>query len=161
MNTRSRYLVETFDKDGKLLPKDVGARCKAYEWLHAAEGTFMLHALAILYARWKIPEAAKEYLAEMEQNMSANVLNDFRWIEGALKEQRQKGSEFLVGTELSVADIMMGFSVEFILERKLGTKKGDWPETEAWLERMMGRSAYKRAVERSGYTLDSKGQFRT
>lgn len=121
----------------------------------------MLHALAILYARWKIPEAAREYLPEMEQGMAANVLNDFRWIEGALKEQKRKGSEFLVGSELSVADIMMGFSVEFILERKLGTERGGWPETEAWLGRMRGRSAYMRAVERNGYTLDSKGQFRT
>lgn len=121
----------------------------------------MLHALAILYTRWKIPEAAKPHLPEMEKNMSPNVQNDFRWIEGALKEQKAKGSGFLVGNGLSVADIMMVFSVEFIFERKLGMRKGEWPETEAWLGRMMGRDAYKRAVGRSGYTLDSGGLFRT
>lgn len=121
----------------------------------------MLHALAILYARWKIPDAAKEFLPEMEQGMSANVQNDFRWIEGALTEQKNQGNEFLVGKELSVADIMMQFSIEFILERKLGTEKGNWPETEAWLKRTMERSAYRKAVGRSGYTLDSKGKFRT
>lgn len=121
----------------------------------------MLHALAILYARWKIPEAAKPHLVEMEAGMSGNVQNDFNWIESALKEQKQIGNDFLVGDTLSVADIMMQFSIEFILERELGTERGRWPETEAWLKRTQERSAYKKAVERSGYTLDSKGQFKT
>ncbi|KAK5078796.1 hypothetical protein LTS08_004056 [Lithohypha guttulata] len=156
-----QYLLDTYDKDHKLLPSAVAERCKVYEWVHAAEGTFMLHALAILYARWKIPEGAKEYLPEMEKNMSANVQNDLKWIESALKEQKERGNEFLVGKTLTAADIMMGFSIEFIFTRKLGTQGGNWPETEAWLARMLERSAYKKAVEKSGYTLDSKGEFRT
>jgi len=121
----------------------------------------MLHALAILYARWKIPEGAKAHLSEMEEALSGNVVNDFKWIEGALKAQREQGREYLVGEGLSVADVMMQFSVEFILERGLGVKKGSWPETEAWLERTMVRDGFKIAVDKSGYTLDSKGQFRT
>lgn len=157
----SRYLIDTYDTHSKLLPKDIALRCQAYEWLHAAEGTFMLHGLAILYARWKIPEGAKEYIGEMEEGMSGNIRNDLNWIEGALKEQKQKGHDFLVGDGLTVADVMMGFSIEFIFTRKLGTGNGNWPETKAWLERVMARPGYKKAVEKSNYTLDSKGQFKT
>lgn len=158
---RSRYLLDTYDKKHSLLPSEMAERCKAYEWLHAAEGSFMLHALAILYARWKIPD--QSLLPEMEKNMSANVLNDMKWIEGALKEQKDKGNDYLVRKSLTVADIMMGFSIEFILTRKLGTgdHDGQWPETKAWLKRCMNRPAYKKAVERSGYTLESHGMFKT
>lgn len=129
--------------------------------MHAAEAAFALHGLAILYARWRIPEAAKEYLPEMEKGMSANIINDFKWIESALIEQKSKGHEYLVGDGLTIADIMVQFSVEFILTRKLGTEPGQWPETEAWLNRTMERPAYKKAVEKSGYTLDSQGKFKT
>lgn len=98
--------------------------------------------------------------------MSGNVQNDLKWLEGTLKEQREKGNDYLVGTGLTAADIMMQFSIEFILTRKLGTfgktiGDGAWPETEAWLKRTMERPAYKKAVERSGYTLESHGKFKT
>lgn len=163
--TRCRYLCATYDKSFKLLPKGIADRSKVYEWVHAAEGTFMLHGLAILYARWKIPEAAKQYLPEMEQAMSANVHNDLRWIESTLKDQRNKDKDFLVGDGMSVADIMMQFSVEFIFTRKLGLGMDDaekmYPETTAWLKRTMARQTYKNAVDKTGYTLDSKGQFKT
>lgn len=121
----------------------------------------MLHGLAILYARWKIPD--QSLLPEMEKNMSANIQNDFKWIESALKEQKEKGNEYLVGKGLTVADIMMGFSIEFILKRNLGIgdHDGQWSETKAWLKRCLDRPAYKKAVERSGYTLESYGKFKT
>lgn len=53
MDQLSRYLLEQYDTNSKLLPPKSNPvdRYKAYEWVHAAEGTFMLHALAILYAR--------------------------------------------------------------------------------------------------------------
>lgn len=154
-----RYLCETYDKSSKLLPSDAAPRAKAYEWLHAAEGTFMLHSLAIFYARWKIPRGGKEYVPELEKALSADIHNDLDWIESALKEQKSKGNEFLVGDGLTVADIMMQFSIEFIFKWKLGTRGGNWPETEAWLKRTMARPAFKKAVEKSGYTLDKKARI--
>lgn len=134
--------------------------------MHAAEGAFALHGLAILYARWKVPEAAQQYLPEIEEGMSGNLQNDLKWIEGALKEQRAKGNDYLVGKGLTAADIMVQFMVEFVFTRKLGTYgkeigDGAWPETEAWLKRTMDRPAYKKAVEKSGYTLESHGKFKT
>lgn len=158
------YLLERYD-DGKisLLPGDRQRRIKVREWLYAAEGTFMLHAMAILYARWKLPEqeeqeGRRELLAKMEEGLSVNVHNDFDWLEGALREN---GSGWLVGDGLTAADIVMQFSVQFIMERKLGVGgrgEGKWPEVEKWLARTEGTEAYKKAVERTGYTLD--GDFK-
>lgn len=153
--------METYDKTNSFLPADIAERCKVYEWLHAAEGTFAVHTMAILYTRWKVPEAAQEYLPEIEKGMSGNVHNDLNWIEGALKEQKQKGNDFLVGKGLTIADIMIQFTIDFIFTRKLGTTGGNWPETEAWLKRTQERPAFKKAVEKTGWTLDSKGQFKT
>lgn len=156
------YLLERYD-DGKrsLLPGDRKRRIQVREWLYAAEGTFMLHAMAILYARWKVPaeQAGRaELLAAMEAGLAVNVGNDFAWLEGALQGN---GSGWLVGDGLTAADIVMQFSVQFIMERKLGVGgrgEGKWPEVEKWLARTEGTESYKRAVERTGYTLD--GDFK-
>lgn len=121
----------------------------------------MLHALAILYARWKLPASASSVLPELEESLSPNVRADMDWLESTLVAQREAGKEFLVGDGLSVADVMMGFSVEFIFTRKLGVGEDGWPESRAWLARCLDRPAYQKAVERSGYTLESYGKFKT
>lgn len=157
-NSCLRYICETYDTKGIFLPKDTATRCKVYEWLHGAEGAFALHGLAILYSRWQIPEEGQKYLPEMEKKLSNNVNNDFRWIEGTLSQNK---TDYLVGNELTAADIMVQFMVEFITTRKLGTDGSEYPETMKWLKRTMDRPAYKKAVEKTGYTLDSKGKFRT
>jgi len=110
----------------------------------------MLHALAILYARWRIPESAKSQLPEMERNLSPNVHNDLNWIESELKASN---GAFLVGDSVTAADIMMGFSVQFILARKLGTGDKRWPAVEEWLESIEATKTYKDAVTRTGYSL--------
>lgn len=101
------YLCEKHSSS--LLPKDPQVRAEAREWLHAAEGTFMLHASAILYARWQIAEEARETLKGMEERLSKNVVNDMNWLEGVLRAQKEKGRKWIVGEELSIADIQMQF----------------------------------------------------
>lgn len=138
---------------------DPKIRAKTREWVHAAEGMFALHGIAILYARWMLPEDSRAALPEMEEKLSRNVRNDLGWIEGHLKQQ---GTRFLMGNTVSVADIMMQFSIEIIYARKLGLNAqeageeggdGRWPETKKWLDRCMATDSFKRAVKKSGYTL--------
>jgi len=55
------------------------AREKIRGWIHAAEGTFMVHALAILYARWFLPEEVggrEEVLKGLEGSLGRNVGGD-------------------------------------------------------------------------------------
>lgn len=160
------YLLETYDKDHKLMPppEDAAGRAKVREWVHAAEGGFMMPAMPVLYTRWQIPEDVPErdqLLAVVEQKLSVNVHNSFDWLEGELKAQKAKGSGWLVGKALTAADITLQFSVQFIMERKLGVGgrgEGKWPEVVAWLERIEAVEVYQKAVNKTGFSLE--GNFR-
>jgi glutathione S-transferase len=117
----------------------------------ASEGTFMIHGLAVLYARWQMPEAGKkDILPEMERKLSANVQADLDWLESELQAGNGK---FLVGNHVTAADTMMGFSAQFILTRKLGTGDRRWPSIEAWLQNLESQASYKNAAEKTGHSL--------
>jgi glutathione S-transferase len=149
--TNASYLCETYDKEGKLLPRDPKARVKVRQWIHAAEATFALHSLAILYARWNIPRDAPEgTLEETEKGMSVNVQNDFHWMETELSLSRGR---FLCGDHVTAADIMMQFSVDFIVARDLGTQGKEYPNINRWLEDCTNTESYKRAVEKTGHNM--------
>jgi glutathione S-transferase len=52
----NRYLIEKYDKENRMMGgNDPVQRNRIRTFIHAAEGTFMLHALAITYARWFSP----------------------------------------------------------------------------------------------------------
>lgn len=109
--TESGAIIEYLcDKTSSpLIPTDPQQRANVRQWLHAAEGTFMLHASAILYARWNIAEEAKGTMVDMEERMSKNVVNDMNWLEGELKAQKARGCVWIVGDKMSAADIQMQF----------------------------------------------------
>ena len=136
-----------------MIPKERAARAKVREWMAACEGTFMLHALAILYARWRLPEKCKKdssIIEEMEANLRPNVHNDLDWLEGELKKG---GGKYLVGDSLTAADILMQFSIEFMFARGLGTQGKEWPNINKWMKGLAQESSYKKAVEKTGYSL--------
>ena len=134
-----------------MLPHDPKERIKVRQWCHAAEATFALHAIAILYARWNIPKDAPEGIVEAaEKGMSANVQNDFSWLETELSLSPGK---FLCGDQVTAADIMMQFSADFILARELGMQGKEYPNVNKWLEACKETEGYKRAVEKTGYKL--------
>ena len=157
------YIIENYDRGQRLLP-DLATqgwkRSQVQMMIHAAEATVMLHALAVLYFRWQMPSSFKEsaegkkMMDEVEEKMSVNVVNDLNWLEGELGSST---GMYLVGNEVTAADIMMHFSVEFTVERELGVKKETFgekfPKLEEWLQRCRRTDGYRRAVERTGYTL--------
>ena len=148
------YLLETYDQS-KLLPADPVIRSKVRQWIHAAEGTFMVHSLAILYARWMMSEPAKSdgTLDRLEDGMSVNVQKDLDWLDNELGKSKVK---FLAGEEVTAADTMMAFSIQFIFARGLGVKSGQegkWKRVEEWLKSCEEREAYKAAVQKTGHTL--------
>ncbi|OAL24640.1 hypothetical protein AYO22_05429 [Fonsecaea multimorphosa] len=130
----------------------------------------------ILYARWRLPKPAAQYLPEMEKGLARNVHNALNWLEAELADGRQylvmsSGSRSDAEAEaeatpgqsdnerndgrddVSAADILMGFSVDFIFARKLGTEGADWPNVRRWLHGIKQREAYTRAVKKTGYSL--------
>ena len=89
----------------------------------------------------------------MEKGMSTNVHNDLNWLEAELSGAGGATKQFLVGDALTAADIIMGFSIEFIFARKLGTEGGSWPRAQKWLDGIREVDSYKKAVEKTGYSL--------
>ena len=144
------YLCEKYDKEGKLMPKDAKERIKVSQWVHAAEATFALHGLAILYARLNIKDAPEGVVEAAEQGMSVNVQNDMSWLESELS---LSPGEFLVGDHPTAADIMMHFSAMFIIAQELGTNGKEWPNINKWLEACENTEGYKRAVKKTGHNI--------
>lgn len=153
------YLLSVYDSGADnslgLAGKTVAEKAEIGTWVHASEGAFMLHSLAILYATWNLEPAFvaanQAHIDKMVAGMSVNVQKDFDWLEATLSD----GREWLVGGRVTAADVMVMFSVDFILARDLGTKgcEGRWGKTREWLERCKREKAYVEAVEKTGYTL--------
>ncbi|KAF2642939.1 thioredoxin-like protein [Massarina eburnea CBS 473.64] len=153
----TEYLCDTYDESHNLLPSKGEGRVKVLQWIHAAEATFMLHALAITYVRWNMPKSGNPtILSETESGLSINVQKDLEWLETELV---QSSGGFLCGKDVTAADTMMQFSLEFIFKTELGTQgKGvdAWPNIRAWLGKCEGLDSYRKAVEKTGYKLGNK-----
>jgi len=142
------YLSDNYDVQHRLLPAPADpARYRVLQWVHAAEGTFMLHGLAVTYTRWHQKSGD---VKETEEGLSVNVVKDLDHLEAELNKTSDK---FLFGNEVTAADIMMEFSVDYILTRELGTKGKKWPRIDQWLKNCHATESYKRAVEKTGHKL--------
>lgn len=157
----SRYLSDTFDPQNTLHllpPPGTPLRYKTLQWIHASEATFLLHGLACLYVQWHQRDGDVQ---KTLQGLSGNVVKDLDYLEGHFREQQQEeggggGGYIMGGKNITAADIMMQFSVRFILMRELGTQgveRGRWERVERWLELCEGTESYKKAVERTGFRL--------
>jgi glutathione S-transferase len=136
--------------------QDADQRSRVQQFIHAAEGTLLLHALAITYLRWFSPPGTD--ISQTEAGMSINVHKDLDWLERELEGSK---SGWLLGEyeHPTAADVMCHFSVQFIFARGLGVKeedKGKWKRVRAWLEKCEGCEGYRRAVSKTGYTLFPK-----
>ncbi|TID23767.1 putative glutathione S-transferase 3-like [Venturia nashicola] len=154
----TEYLCDTYDTEGRIIPQQQPARTRVQQWVHAAEGTFLLHALPITYARWFSPQRAQDNgdVKELEKNLSVNVQKDLDWLDEELENSK---SGFLVGKTLTAADIMVHFSVQFIFARGLGVKGVDtkrWNNVAEWVDRCEKSDGYQRAFKKTGYTLFPK-----
>jgi glutathione S-transferase len=109
----------------------------------------MVHALAILYARWHIPKGAPSgILYATEKGMSVLVQKDLSWLESELSLSSGK---FLCGDHVTAADVMMQYSADVILSLELGTQKAEWLEIKKWLQACEETDGYKRAVDKTAY----------
>jgi glutathione S-transferase len=144
----NRYLCDTYDKQHKLLPP-VGdpKRYEALQWVHAAEGTWALHGISILYVRWNQQDGD---VKKTEEALSKNVIADMNYLEEILKKSSGK---FIFGDKVSVADTLMHFSAVFILARELGVKFEGYPRITQYIQDCEATSTYKKAVERTGHSL--------
>ncbi len=132
------YILERHG-EGRLAPA-LGSPLRGafLQWVHFAEATAFTGLGNIAWhTRYrddaeKIPEA----------------INDYRlWASAALEmlERELAGRDYLLGSEFSAADIMVGYSV--LVAKGLGIFGEDRPRLEAYLARLTARPAFRKALQ--------------
>ncbi len=129
---------------GRLQPDPATTDYDEYvQWLHYAEGSAMLPMLLNMYVG-----RLKEAGAPLHPRIKSEIANHLGYINGALA-----GRTFFVGETLSGADIAMSFVAEVARAQKT---LADYPDFNAWLDRLHDRPAWKTALEKGGpYALGS------
>lgn len=124
--------------EGRLQPSPSSANYDEYVHLmHYAEGSAM-PALIIRINVARVGDAAKAALPRLD----AEVALQLGYINQKLEER-----PYLLGTELTAADIQLSFVGELAAAR-FGI--ADYPNIEAWKTRFQARPAYKAALTRGG-----------
>ncbi|UWF51567.1 glutathione S-transferase [Pseudomonas sp. N3-W] len=131
------YLIRRYGQ-GRLQPDPATEAYDQYvQWLHFAEGSAMLPLMLNLYVG-RLGEAG----APLHPRINSEVANCLGYIDTALSQ-----SDYLLGDELSGADIQMSFIGE--IARAQG-KLVDYPHIGAWVQRFQARPAYIAALKKGG-----------
>ncbi|MDI2595283.1 glutathione S-transferase [Pseudomonas sp. 681] len=131
------YLIRRYGQ-GRLQPDPATEAYDQYvQWLHFAEGSAMLPLMLNLYVG-RLGEAG----APLHPRINSEVANYLGYIDTALSQ-----SDYLLGDELSGADIQMSFIGE--IARAQG-KLVDYPHIGAWVQRFQARPAYIAALKKGG-----------
>jgi len=131
------YLIRRHGQ-GRLQPDPSTAAYDQYvQWLHFAEGSAMLPLMLNLYVG-RLGDAG----APLQPRIQSEVANYLGYLENALSS-----ADYLLGDEISAADIQMSFIGE--IARAQG-KLGSYPRMKAWVERFQQRSAYQAALKTGG-----------
>ena len=131
------YLLDKYG-NGRMRPKPGSPDHVAYiQWLHYAEGSAMLPFLLALYAGMLGDGAAP-----LRPYIDMEITKHLSYIEGALE-----GREFLVGKDLTGADVQISFVLEAAAS---GDRLKDHPGLKRYFDRLHARPAYQRALEKGG-----------
>ncbi len=131
------YLIRHYGK-GKLQPATDSLAYDEYvQWLHYAESSAMLPLMLNLYVG-RLGEAG----APLHPRIESEMANHLGYLDSSLA-----GKQFLLGNELSGADLEMSFVAE--VAGVMG-KRAAYPNLDAWIKRLHERPAYKKALEKGG-----------
>ena len=131
------YLIRRHGQ-GRLQPDPASASYDKYvQWLHFAEGSAMLPLMLNLYVG-RLGDAG----APLHPRIESEVANYLGYLNDVLGQ-----APYLVGEELSGADIQMSFIGE--IARAQG-KLQAYPNLAAWVAKFQARPAYRKAVEQGG-----------
>ncbi len=131
------YLIDTYGQ-GRLRPAEGSNAMVPYRhWLHFAEGSAMLPLMLALYTS-RLGDAA----APLAPRISSEIANHLAYLDGALAT-----GPFLLGDELTGADIQVSFVVEAAAARGL---LAQYPNLARYGAAIQARPAYQRALEVGG-----------
>jgi glutathione S-transferase len=131
------YLIRHYGK-GRLQPGVETPEYDQYQqWLQYAEGSAMLPLMLNLYVG-RLGEAG----APLKPRIDSEIANHLGYIDNSMA-----GRQYLVGSDLSGADIQMSFVGE--VAGVFGVR-AQYPNLDAWTKRLHERPAYKKALEKGG-----------
>jgi glutathione S-transferase len=131
------YILRRYG-NGRLQPAPSDTNYDDYvHWLHYAEGSGM-PALIIRISVARVGEAAAPALPRLD----AEIALQLGYLNDALE-----GRSYILGEELSAADIQLSFIGELAAAR-FGI--AGYPNIEAWVKRFQARSAYRAALAKGG-----------
>jgi glutathione S-transferase len=130
---------------GRMAPAPGAGSYDAYvQWLHYAEGSAMLPLMLLMYVS-RLGEAG----APLHPRIDSEVANHLGYVDGALT-----GRDWLLGRDLSAADIQMSFVGE--VAGAFG-RLDSYPNVRAWVQRFQARPAYRIALEKGGPYAFARG----
>jgi len=130
------YLVERHGK-GRLAPAPGAPGRAAYlQWLHWGEASLTPALGDIAQHAFMRPEA--ERIPAVVEDARKRLRKNLELLEGALAK-----GDYLVGSELTAADVMVAYAVQ--LAKMLGQLPGDLPRVNAYLARCAARPAFQKA----------------
>lgn len=132
---------------GRLQPDPADPAYDGYvQWLHYAEGSAMLPLMLNLYVS-RLGEAG----APLRPRIDSELDNHLGFVDRALQ-----GRPFLMGDELTGADIQMSFVGE---AAGAAGRLAAFAALQAWVERLQQRPAYRAALEKGGpYAFAQSGR---
>lgn len=123
---------------GRLAPAIGSEAYETYnQWMHYAEGSLMLPLMLFMYVG-RLGEAG----APLHPRIEGEMANHLGYVETSLA-----GRDWLLGSELTAADVQMSFAGE--VTGAFG-RFGQYPNIKAWVDRFQARPAYRAAVEKGG-----------
>lgn len=132
-----QYVLERYG-EGRLEPAiGSSARAKYLQWLHFAEGTAASSINTIVWLTVYRQDASQHMAIIDAVRGSADTV--FGKVESALGAH-----PFLVGSELTAADLMMGFTLASAKWLQVLTDKH--PKTVGYVDRLFAREALQRAL---------------
>jgi glutathione S-transferase len=123
---------------GRLQPDPATPAYDDYvQWLQFAEGSAMLPMLLKLYVS-RLGEAA----APLSPRIESEIANHLGYM-----DSRLAGRDYLLGNDLTGADIQLSFVGEIAAGR---ANRAAYPNVDAWVRRFQARPAYQAALTRGG-----------
>jgi len=123
---------------GRLAPAMGTKAYEAYnQWMHYAEGSAMLPLMLNLYVG-RLGEAG----APLKPRIESETANHLGYVDASLA-----GRDWLVGDDITAADIQMSFVGEITNASGRGAQ---FPNIKAWVDRFQARPAYRKALEKGG-----------
>ena len=122
---------------GRLVPPAGAAYEVHQQWMHYAEGSAMLPLMMFMYVA-RLGEAG----APLHPRIESEIANHLGYVEKSLA-----GKTWLMGDDISAADIQMSFVGE--VTGAFG-RLASYPNLAAWVARFQARPAYAAALKKGG-----------